>query len=548
MLRSISLVFLLVISLANSCLARVKSPLTRIEVDPGDTPLVITGNLTAGQDLSGNIRLVARQCDVRLFNFLPSDLMEEEGKAKVGRQQVEMLGEKSLQVNVPKDFHVKVKGIKIPGTYRGRIEILPAGQMEPLVVPLQVIARAKPVLTPLEGTKKLDLSLVGCFGPMDDFLARRLLPESAFLEKLPLSFDNSGLAAVVVEDVGVVAQGKFTGYPLSHSDIAFSKGPQTFPANAIVSLNASLHGKNIPPDHYTGTIYLTLQGADQRLALPLDLKVRSGPFWPLVVLLVGILLGRLFKYMQERGRPQSEALQAVYRTDNLVNSAPLEDRNILAPMVAEIRKAVYQEKLETVTKQLAAVEDRLQILAELRNIEVYLQTRQQYPAAMEALKLVARVRHKVQLKDDARARSSLAELKTVLAKVQDTMMGTMAQADPEMAAVARSAETATQAAGRAAQAPAPISHNGSRLKNWLASLSGLSDEIRAEATLWVVSPLLYFALLLGILGVGISTLYIDKGATFGAHPFMDYFSLVLWGLSADVVSRNLSNLGSGGSK
>lgn len=49
----------------------------------------------------------------------------------------------------------------------------------------------------------------------------------------------------------------------------------------------------------------------------------------------------------------------------------------------------------------------------------------------------------------------------------------------------------------------------------------------------VVLPLVYFALLLGILGVGISTLYIDKGATFGAHAFMDYFSLVLWGLSAD---------------
>ncbi len=68
--------------------------------------------------------------------------------------------------------------------------------------------------------------------------------------------------------------------------------------------------------------------------------------------------------------------------------------------------------------------------------------------------------------------------------------------------------------------------------------------MRAEATLWVVRPLLSLALLFGLSVVGIRALYVEKGATFGADP-ADYLGLVLWGLSADVASRSLSNLPGG---
>jgi len=80
------------------------------------------------------------------------------------------------------------------------------------------------------------------------------------------------------------------------------------------------------------------------------------------------------------------------------------------------------------------------------------------------------------------------------------------------------------------------------IRNTLFALSGLSEELRAEATLWIVRPLLYFVLLFGLVAVGLSTLYVNTGLTFGATPFADYLGLVLWGLSADVAGRTLSNL------
>ena len=52
----------------------------------------------------------------------------------------------------------------------------------------------------------------------------------------------------------------------------------------------------------------------------------------------------------------------------------------------------------------------------------------------------------------------------------------------------------------------------------------------------------YFGVLfIGILVVGLYSLYF-KNTTFGADIVYDYFSLLAWGLSADVAQRTLQNL------
>jgi hypothetical protein len=79
-------------------------------------------------------------------------------------------------------------------------------------------------------------------------------------------------------------------------------------------------------------------------------------------------------------------------------------------------------------------------------------------------------------------------------------------------------------------------------------VSGVSDRARAEATFWVVRPLLALVLLGGLSAMGLGSLYVEKGGTFGARPFSDYLGLILWGLSADVASRSLSNLSGGASQ
>lgn len=81
-----------------------------------------------------------------------------------------------------------------------------------------------------------------------------------------------------------------------------------------------------------------------------------------------------------------------------------------------------------------------------------------------------------------------------------------------------------------------------QFQHFFVVLAGFSDQVRAEATYWFVRPLVYMVLIIGLTLVGLNTLYIEKGETFGARPMSDYLTLFLWGLSADVASRSVSSL------
>lgn len=286
----------------------------QIEVDPYDSPILITGWL--GEDVfEGNLRLTALNGDIEEFIFLASDLTLEKGDDIIGRQHVNLVGDPTLSVGIPHNFQVMVTGLKEPGTYKGEIEILIKGQNrnEALVIPLTVIARARPALTPLPGTAQVQLKLVNpqsffidWLHGLDNFLAYRLLPKSAFLDSWQLQFQNTVNANITILETTAVVLGEQTCYQLTEEALTFPKGQQIIPAKQIGSLSLTIERKVIPPDHYMGSIFLTLDGLDEQLIIPVDLSVRIGPFWPGVILFIGISLGRVFKWIQEKDSIQKE--------------------------------------------------------------------------------------------------------------------------------------------------------------------------------------------------------------------------------------------------
>jgi hypothetical protein len=280
--------------------------------------------------------------------------------------------------------------------------------------------------------------------------------------------------------------------------------------------------------------------------------MRIGPLLPLLVLLVGIVLGRLFKYMQEKGIPQSDALGKVNELEQEIAEADPEDQKILTPMVKQVRKSVYQMGLETVTAKVEAIADRLDCLKKLRSLEQQLAGKEQNSKVAEVLQQINAARNQILQSKDDQAKKLLVEIEEKIAKlIKSSMMGQQ-EPDASLTEAAKQAEEARAAAERAEQGR---SRSSTALSGWVVKLrrsliflSGVSSAVRAEATLWVVRPLLSLALLFGLSVVGIRALYVEKGATFGADPFADYLGLVLWGLSADVASRSLSNLPGGEEK
>ena len=403
---------------------------------------------------------------------------------------------------------------------------------------------------PLKGTDQIQLRVVNCNWVVDCLLANLFLPASTRLDQLELKFDNPASVPTKILNSAVSVQGALTYYPLPSSALSIPPGEIALPAQTITSVPLTLGRSAMPPEQYVGAIYLTQANQSNRLILPINLSVRSGPFLPLLVLLVGVILGRLFKYMQDQGGPQVQARKKVYQLEADIREAHPADRKILLPMLRDTRKLVYRQQLEAADTQVTLIQSLLRLLKQLRAIEDQLYEKQKRSESVEPETL-----DQIQQIQDARvliAQGKDDEATTTLTGILGISMegrrgaadNSDADSDAMIVALRGAAINLDQSARNAiteTEKPAaltPIEH----LEQFLVAVSGLSDQVRAEATFWFVRPLLYLVLLTGLTLAGLNTLYIEKGETFGARPTSDYLTLLLWGLSADVASRNLSGL------
>ena len=399
-------------------------------------------------------------------------------------------------------------------------------------------------IVPLKGTDQIQLQMVNCNWAVDCLLANLFLPASTQLNQLELKFDNPASVPTKILNSAVSVQGALTYYPLLDRALSIPPGEIALPAQTITSVPLTLGRSAMPPEQYVGAIYLTQANQSNRLILPINMSVRCGPFLPLVFLLLGVILGQSFKYMQEQGGPQAQVRKKVYQLENDIRETHPGDRQILRSMVQDARKLVYRQQLEAAETQVTLIQSRLGVLKQLRAIENQLYEKQKRSESVEpeTFEQIQTARDLIAQGQDDQATSTVAEiLETASARGRggaaddsEAMEVSLRGAAVKLDQSARNAITETEKT----EALTPIK----QLQQLLVSVSGLSDQVRAEATFWFVRPLLYVVLLTGLTLTGLNTLYIEKGETFGARPMSDYLTLLLWGLSADVASRSLTSL------
>jgi len=225
-------------------------------------------------------------------------------------------------------------------------------------------------------------------------------------------------------------------------------------------------------------------------------------------------------------------------------TATLEDRDkqLLAAMATEVQTLVSREKLEVVPTQVQTIRDRLDTLVKLQSWEDQLNEQAAtFPVDVDTFTLkIRKVRQYITQKEDAKAKDLLAEIGTDLDSV-----GSRGAGNAGVGAFSRSLTEITTATERIGETPSALVKSLGNFQRVMVTLSGVSDQVRAEATFWIVRPLLSLVLLVGLSAVGLGSLYVENGTTFGSRPFADYLGLILWGLSADVASRSLSSLKGG---
>src|ERR1039458_4835074 len=195
--------------------------------------------------------------------------------------------------------------------------------------------------------------------------------------------------------------------------------------------------------------------------------------------------------------------------------------------------------LDNAKTDLTNIQNRWRLLNHLRTVKSALDPRKNDPGVPDILAEIDTARQLIGLGSDDQAKKSVDKIDTDVARLKAPT------ASPAVVAYALARSHATKARITAEKATKSKQHQ--KLNWWDRQIGKLAhwwDLVRAEGTLWLVRPLLYWLLVVALCAIGLQQLYL-KNATFGANPFNDYLGLIIWAMSADVASKTLSTLKSG---
>jgi len=277
----------------------------------------------------------------------------------------------------------------------------------------------------------------------------------------------------------------------------------------------------IQPDHYQGQYRIEIEDGDP-IIVPFSFDVRDGIVWPIVVLLAGIVLGRL---IQSTNSPRAQAQMRLMDRFQLV-AASVE--RITSPAIRES----LQDRLDQIMVDIRAM---ARSEADLSNqLDIILRL----AADSRKLDLVEkRIQH---LKD--------GELKTHLTALLASARAELAKADfanaeKDLDNINNQLPGGTLSPAMEFAAPASIPVMPAKRNPLARSLSWLSgsEPLDGSFLYTYIRPFLFLLLLVLLASVGLYNSYV-KNATFGVEGYFDYLSLFLWGLSADVAQKTLQNL------
>jgi hypothetical protein len=511
----------------------------RITVDPEDTPLEIRATLGQEDSFVETIRLGSTGAEIKNFAFLPSRLRREDGGVTLGRQHVEMPAAHDIGRGRPSDHQVKVTGVTRAGVYRGQFTLLCDGCPDDraVVVPLTLIAHAAPTLDPVKGSEQLQLRLAQC-GRWDCWAVRFLAPNAASRERT-LKFQVPALSDVSITGVQLVARGEKGGHDLVSSELGAAVGPQEGGLATVKVVTAH----EPPADKYTGSLFFAVSGRDDRFVIPVDVAVKDGPLGAVLAIFGALLFSRLLRWATGRGGPLGEAQQTLDALRARIDREVPNDRALLQPVMIDVERAVERGDVDRAAALSLAISARIELLTRIARLKASNLTDDGDVVLLE------KARREVGLGHDAEAKSIVEGVdgrltnrqpdEDVAAAVNQAWMSVLG----DMARARDAAESAASAGSRVASSATDKGRGVLRGASFL--VAGTSPWVLGTAHSWFTAGLRVLfglALLILLTIVGLEALYANASDSFGSAKVYDYLALVVWGLSAEVAQRTLTNL------
>lgn len=523
-----------------------------LSVDPN---VVINGTLGAGSTnftRTFTLTLTGTGTEAKQIQIKRSDLTKEGSTEIIDRGNV-TVGAASLKPGQTADVGVTINNVSRAGKYTGTIKFWLPEQTEADAQVCNVTLQVGPriAVVPPAGSSSAQIAHCGIF----PCAWSRWLPQNLVGNKRGLLIDNQTIGDVPIDRYDVVLRGDKTGRILTAAEvrprIASAKPPDCLPnclpASSSVPVELEIVDKDsIPPDSYVGGLRLGLAGTDTPSVANFTLNVRSAPWWPLLVLLFGVIAGRLIKNMSTpEAVLQIKLLKRLFRIqDSVLGLRSDRDRKLLLGRLDDLKARIESgsETEQTLTQELDKVEVAARLLRRLEALADEASKLADLTLREQILKKINEAADTLMGGDAAGCARLITEIEVSLRQAQkdlpDDSTDELTRVNSALDSV-REARATVDEAAKVFNAPPPEEPSGPA--RVLARLAG-TDLIGAGTRFFVLRPIFFIALLILLTLIGLKSLYIDNGTNFGSGGLYDYLGLFLWGLSAEVAQRTLQTL------
>jgi len=458
----------------------------------------------------------------------------------------------SIEAGQSAEFSLTVQEGAKPGNYSGEMELADESGGNTWTIPIVVNLR-RPANARIYPDDEAPMVNTASYSPFNF-----LLPKSIRQEGVNIRIDNESEDGLAVSSISFALKGENTNEAFTE---AFLKPDTNLLRTGIgakgletLSLRFDKDALNsLPNDTYKGEFRVYFKDAAEPLSTSVTVNKRMGAFGAIILLILGIIVGRWIKGL-DKARNQMELMERFVPlrikvgqlTDKLAQKG-LQDE--LARLEAEINKVQSDESKTAVEelflplekkvdqiRELEALHERLeeQFREDKANAAIKTQASQQLRAARDAIldgreeeaqEALKKLDELIKSLSEERSKGILDEVVLPAALAVKRQMDKLFQA--------MEAEKGEKGAGKE---PAQWEQYLFRAMQWISGVS-----MSARFRYGFIRPLVTLATFIVLLLLGFNEIYINGGETFGADGVMDYLKLFLWGVVSDVFSRSLTS-------
>lgn len=449
-----------------------------------------------------------------------------------------------IPANGQQSIEVQASNLSEAGLYEGVLEISGSGTGTcKWRLPLRLELHREEALKVLEADQSQTYKYV--HKSWLDFV----MPAALLQRRIQVRIDNEEALPLRLDSFALAMKGQGSGEQINQGALLLRENQKWVAPRDLKTFQFELVRMPRAADQYNGQLRLYFKEQSEPVLVNLVVYLRRGAGLAFLMLLLGVLLGRLIRYLNkvEEQMPLVKLYyQVAARAGKLKDVVARNDIEVkLNALETKVESAQNAEAIATVQNDL---DQLIQQIEQLLQLEVSIELIRENPdlkisaSAEKELELHERylnIRDAVLEAKEEDYKKGLADLNTWVNEMEGERGGGMfTEIDNKLKERLHKSTEAIEKKRLSTIDTAPtFSPMKRRLITVVGFLSGISMNVHS-AYLWG-RPLVALVTFLVLLLIGYHEMYIKSGDTFGAEGLYDYLKLMLWGALSDGFSQSL---------